>query len=107
MRQALANGHGYKSARQGKCGLSVMALSPQDVARAIALIDDGRSFCYAARTIGAPYTTVQEAKDGDFFIFVVNEREMCCSVAGSTSRVAKYPETVWMEALMLDAELTH
>ncbi|PSN43894.1 hypothetical protein C0J52_03671 [Blattella germanica] len=41
--------------------LSVMPLSPQDVARAIALIDDGRSLRYAARTIGAPYTTVQEA----------------------------------------------
>ena len=38
-----------------------MPLSPQDVARAIALIDDGRSLRYAARTIGAPYTTVQEA----------------------------------------------
>ncbi|PSN33842.1 hypothetical protein C0J52_16838 [Blattella germanica] len=41
--------------------VSVMPLSPQDVARAIALIDDGRSLRYAARTIGAPYTTVQEA----------------------------------------------
>ncbi|PSN30020.1 hypothetical protein C0J52_27403 [Blattella germanica] len=38
-----------------------MPLSPQDVARAIALIDDGRSLRYAARTIDAPYTTVQEA----------------------------------------------
>ncbi|PSN41905.1 hypothetical protein C0J52_06804 [Blattella germanica] len=38
-----------------------MPLSPQDVARAIALIDDGRRLRYAARTIGAPYTTVQEA----------------------------------------------
>ena len=27
------------------------------------------------------------------------------SVAGSASRMAKYPETVWMEAEMLDAEL--
>ncbi|PSN37266.1 Eye-specific diacylglycerol kinase [Blattella germanica] len=44
--------------------VSVMPLSPQDVARAIALIDDVRSLRYAARTIGAPYTTVQEAKHG-------------------------------------------
>ncbi|PSN46435.1 hypothetical protein C0J52_15119, partial [Blattella germanica] len=41
--------------------VSVMPLRPQDVATAIALIDDGRSLRYAARTIGAPYTTVQEA----------------------------------------------
>ena len=27
------------------------------------------------------------------------------SVAGSANRMAKYPETVWMEAEMLDAEL--
>ncbi|PSN34640.1 hypothetical protein C0J52_24823 [Blattella germanica] len=44
--------------------VSVMPQSPQDVARAIALIDDGRSLRYAARTISAPYTTVQEAYYG-------------------------------------------
>ncbi|PSN39676.1 hypothetical protein C0J52_14425 [Blattella germanica] len=41
--------------------VSVMPLSLQDIVRAIALIDDRRSLQYAARTIGAPYTTVQEA----------------------------------------------
>ncbi|PSN40978.1 hypothetical protein C0J52_10992 [Blattella germanica] len=41
--------------------ISVIPLSPQDIPRAIALIDDGRSLRYAARTIGTPYTTVQEA----------------------------------------------
>ncbi|XP_069694773.1 sensory neuron membrane protein 1-like [Periplaneta americana] len=36
-------------------------LSSQDVARAVAVIDDERSLRYAAATIGASYTTVQEA----------------------------------------------
>ncbi|PSN45232.1 hypothetical protein C0J52_07012 [Blattella germanica] len=48
--------------------VSVMPLSPQDVVRAITLIDDERSLRYAARTIGAPYTTVQEA---------VNHKAVC------------------------------
>ncbi|KAJ4427076.1 hypothetical protein ANN_24691 [Periplaneta americana] len=41
--------------------VQTMPQSPQDIARAVALIDDGRSPRYAAATIGAPYITVQEA----------------------------------------------
>ncbi|PSN39165.1 hypothetical protein C0J52_20379 [Blattella germanica] len=51
--------------------VSVMPLSPQDVARAIAMIDDGRSLRYAARTIVAPYTMVQEASP---------RHQNCCEV---------------------------
>ncbi|KAJ4437629.1 hypothetical protein ANN_17774 [Periplaneta americana] len=41
--------------------VQTMPLSPQNIARAVALIDVGCSVRYAAATIGATYTTVQEA----------------------------------------------
>ncbi|KAJ4431242.1 hypothetical protein ANN_19839 [Periplaneta americana] len=41
--------------------VETIPLTPQDVARAVALIDDGRSLIYVAVTTGAPYTTVKVA----------------------------------------------
>ena len=35
-----------------------MPLSAEDVARGVALIDDGRSIRYAANAIGVPYETL-------------------------------------------------